>query len=119
MKHSKKLVAVFCTFRIGTEVWGQLAITAACNEATGTGGTVSYSAGQVAYLTYNGTNGSVSQGVQQAYEIYTIDIDDASDFILSIAAFPNPVGQVLTVEVGNEKLQDLQYQLFDLNGKLM
>jgi hypothetical protein len=37
-------------------------------EATGSGGSVSYSVGQVVYTTNTGINGSVAQGVQQPYE---------------------------------------------------
>jgi hypothetical protein len=33
-------------------------------QATGTGGSVSYSVGQIAYSSLSGTNGSLIQGVQ-------------------------------------------------------
>ena len=49
-------------------------------EATGEGGTVNYTVGQVAYDTHTGTTGSVAEGVQQPYEIsVVIGIEDIRD----------------------------------------
>jgi hypothetical protein len=57
--------------------------------ATGSGGTVAYSIGQVAYTTNTGSNGSVDQGVQHAYEIFTVGIKE-TELNISLTAFPNP-----------------------------
>jgi hypothetical protein len=46
----------------------QQATTAAGGNATGSGGSVAYSVGQIVYTTHTGTTGSVAQGVQQTYE---------------------------------------------------
>ncbi len=50
----------------------QEVIPASGGNATGSGGSVSYSAGQVFYLTHEGTTGSVNEGAQQPYEISAI-----------------------------------------------
>jgi len=47
----------------------QETIPASGGKASGSGGTASYSFGQVVYTTYTGTNGLVAQGVQQPFEI--------------------------------------------------
>jgi hypothetical protein len=47
----------------------QTGIPAAGGNATGTGGSVSFSVGQVFYVMNTGTTGSVLQGVQQPWEI--------------------------------------------------
>ena len=54
--------------------------------ATGSGGTVAYSIGQVAYTTNTGSNGSVAQGVQHAYEIFTVGIKE-TELNISLTAF--------------------------------
>lgn len=50
-------------------VQAQVNMTASGGNATGSLGTVSYSVGQVVYTTNIGAPGSVTQGVQQPYEI--------------------------------------------------
>ena len=49
-------------------------------DATGSGGTIAYSIGQVVYTTNTGSNGSVAKGVQHAYEIFT-SLPSATYFI--------------------------------------
>ena len=90
MKNRKKLLIAFCLFGFGTAVQAQTAISAAGGDATGTGGSVSYSVGQLTYITNTGTNGSVSEGVQQPYEILTIGMDEAKGISLAYSVHPNP-----------------------------
>jgi hypothetical protein len=47
----------------------QTATVSAGGNAIGTGGSVSYSVGQIAYTNNSNSNGSVAQGVQYPYEI--------------------------------------------------
>ena len=54
----------------------QESVNSTGGNATGSGGTVSYTIGQVGYTTNTGSNGSVAQGVQQAYEILTVGINE-------------------------------------------
>ena len=71
MKHKKTITSVaFLLLGLGG-LQAQQSPTATGGEATGTGGTASYSVGQVVYTTNTGTNGSMAQGVQQPYEIST------------------------------------------------
>jgi len=58
----------------------QQAILATGGNATGSGGTVSYTVGQAAYITQTGSGGTVTQGVQQPFEIWiTVDPPVAAD----------------------------------------
>ena len=86
--------------------------------ATGSGGTVAYSIGQVAYTTNTGSNGSVAQGVQHAYEIFTVGIKE-TELNISLTAFPNPTTENLTLQISDYNNEKLSYQLFDLQGKLL
>ena len=96
----------------------QEAVTAAGGNASGSGGTVSFSIGQVFYNTNIGTTGSVIEGVQQPFEISTVRIIDAS-IDISLKAYPNPTTNFLTLETGNVSYETLSYQLFDLHGRLI
>lgn len=87
-------------------------------NATGIGGNVSYSIGQVIYTTNTGTNGSVAQGVQHAYEIYSIGVNETTLHI-SVNIFPNPTAENLTLEISHYTNEQVSYQLFDAQGKLI
>ena len=99
----------------------QEAIHATGGEVSGSGGSASYTVGQVVYTTNVGTNGNtVAQGVQQPYEISVVtSILETKDINLSVSAYPNPSTNYLTVKVENYETANLQYQIFDINGKLL
>jgi len=93
-------------------------------EASGGGGTASYSVGQVVYTTQTGAGGnSVAQGVQQPYEISVVTgITEAKGISLNVSAYPNPTTDYLVVKVDASttlSIQKLQYWVFDINGKLL
>jgi len=98
----------------------QQAIPASGGEAEGSGGSVSYSIGQLFWHTHEGNNGSVAEGVQQPYEISVVTaIDEAEEIHLKVMAYPNPTADFLTLEVKNFEPSTFQYQLYDINGKLL
>jgi len=98
----------------------QESLNTAGGAATGSGGKVSYSAGQVLYQTYTGTTGSEIQGVQQPYEISVITaIEKDIGIDLWVSAYPNPASDYLHLKVKSDRYTDLSFQLFDINGKLL
>jgi len=96
----------------------QVSTNSSGGNASGSGGNVSYSIGQVAYTTNTGSSGSVMQGVQQAYEIFTISVSEKYPDI-SLTAFPNPTADILTLQTGNYNKEKLCWQIYDLQGKLL
>lgn len=96
----------------------QTAILTTGTTATGASGSVAYSVGQVAY-TQKGANQEVMEGVQQAYEIITLEVDDESIMEKKILLYPNPVKDFLNVDFGNENFHNSNYLLFDSQGKLI
>ncbi len=103
-----------------TGLQAQESINAAGGNGKGIGGSMSYSVGQMVYQTYSGTNGSVSQGVQQPYEIsITTGIKDFKGINLLVSAYPNPTTDRLTVQIENYKITNLSYQLFNIKGKIL
>ena len=94
----------------------QESANASGGDATGSGGTVAYSIGQVVYTTNTGSNGSVAQGVQHAYEIFTVGIKE-TELNISLTAFPNPTTENLTLQISDFNNEKLSYQLFDMQGK--
>ena len=98
----------------------QQSANAAGGDATGTGGTAAYSAGQIVYTTNTGSNGSVAQGVQQAYEISVVTgIKNETKINMSLVVFPNPTTSLLNLQIADLKTEQLTYQLTDALGKLI
>ncbi len=87
-------------------------------NATGSGGSVAYSVGQIIYTTNTGSSGTVAQGVQHAYEIFTVGLKK-SELNISLTAFPNPTEDNLTLQISENNNEKLNYQLFDMQGKLL
>jgi len=98
----------------------QEAIPTSGSNASGSGGTVSYTVGQMVYTINTDVTGSVAQGVQQAYEISVVNgIEDANEINLLFKAYPNPTSDFLTLNIENYDNTDLSYQLYDMSGKLL
>lgn len=115
-----KLCALVLLSSVLTVLKAQEAIPATGGDATGSGGSSSYSVGQVVYTTYSGTTGSVAHGVQQPFEISTITaIEDAKGIGLSVNAFPNPATSTLILRVDDYDISNLSFQLMDIQGRLL
>ena len=97
----------------------QQATLSAGGNATGSGGSVSYSIGQILYTTNNGTIGTVAQGVQQPYEISVLSGIDNFIIGLSISIYPNPTSDILVLSIGNFDISKMTYQLFDSRNGLI
>ena len=97
----------------------QQAVSASGAEATGEGGSASYTIGQVAYIYQTAAEGSVHAGVQQAYEISTMGLDEHKNIQLSCAVYPNPTEDFLNLTVKDASLSGLSYTLYDLAGQLI
>jgi hypothetical protein len=122
MRHKKLKLSVLILLGIGIPgLYAQEAIPSSGGIASGSGGTASYSVGQVVYTTNDGgENGTVAQGVQQPFEISVVlGIEEAEEINLSVSACPNPTSDYLTLSVANLDASKLAYQLYDINGNLL
>ena len=121
MKHKRLKLSALLFLGLGlTGLQAQTSVNATGGDALGSGGSASYSVGQVVYTTNTGTNGSVAQGVQQAFEISVVTgIEEAKGINLSVSAYPNPTTDYLTLEVKDVELLNLHFQMYDMNGKLL
>ena len=103
-----------------SNAFSQESVNTSGGNATGSGGSVSYSVGQVFFNTSESTTGSVVEGVQQPYEISVVtSIEEAIGINLVASAYPNPVTDHLTLRIDDYESFELSYQLFDINGRLL
>jgi len=101
-----------------TSLKAQQATTSTGNEALGSGGNVAYSVGQVVYTTNTSVTGSVAQGVQQAYEVFSVGVKE-NTINISWSIFPNPTTDNLTLQIKDLNRKKLSYQLLNIQGKLL
>jgi hypothetical protein len=121
MKQKRKIISgLFLTCFCLPSVYGQETTSAAGSDATGSGGSLSYTIGQITYTTNSDPSYSISQGVQQPYEILVLSgIDENYGIQLSFSVYPNPAFDMMTLKAENSENAELSYLLFDLNGKLL
>lgn len=121
MKYMKLKLSAFLFLGVGLgAVTAQESVNATGGNASGSGGSVSYSIGQVTYQTLTANNVTVTQGVQQPFEISVVTmLEEAKDINLSVSVFPNPSTDHLTLLIGEFEISNLSYQLYDINGKIL
>jgi len=119
MRHEKMKFVVTLLLCLGlTTLHAQVGTPVSGSNATGTGGSVSYTVGQVVYTVVVGTSGSVEQGLQQPYKISLITSLEGTERIsLEYSAYPNPATHSITLKVEDFNTTALTYQLYDLSGK--
>lgn len=115
-----KINAIFLLGLGLTGLQAQTSVNTIGGNAWGSGGSASYSIGQVVYQTHSRTNTSIIEGVQQPYEILVVtQIEKVKGINLTFSAYPNPTIDILTLEVKKSDLSNLNYQLYDIQGKLL
>ncbi len=115
-----KLIALLMLFAGLTGLQAQESTNSTGGNASGSGGTASYSVGQLVYTTHRASNGSIAQGVQQSYEVSVeTGIKEAEFVNLSVAAYPNPTTDYLTLSIEKFDISNLSYRLYDMQGRVL
>lgn len=118
MKSLKEKIVVLLLLVTPFFVQAQQAIPTTGGNATGSGGSMSYTIGQVAFTYQASLNGYVSQGVQQPYEIsVALATEEAIGITLDCIVYPNPTTSYVILKINNHSIENLTYYIFDINGK--
>lgn len=112
----KKLLFLFYLFLFG-KLCAQESVTASGGNASGAGGSASYSVGQIAYSNHAGSGGSLNEGVQQPFEIFLLS-NDSFENSNNISLYPNPTPNQLFLNL--KELEDgFRYTLVNASGKTL
>lgn len=118
MQYKKLKIFPLIFFGLGiSQIYAQNSINAAGGATSGTGGSGSYSLGQIVYTTNEKAAGSLAQGVQQPFEISVLGTDDISVSNITISVYPNPASDQMILLVKDFDLSDLSFQLLDMQGR--
>lgn len=87
----------------------------------GSDGTISYSIGQIAVQIVSDGTFTVSEGVQQPYEIMVIGVDAYPNITLCAKLYPNPTSGLVVLAVEGMELssEKIEGNLMDLQGKIL
>jgi hypothetical protein len=117
---TKRILLLFALNAMSFSIFSQENTVVAGGDISSSSGNVSYSIGQAIYTTSSSTSGSLSQGVQQPYEIFSIvGVEDMKEITLEMAVFPNPVVDDLILKIDTELTNGFSYNLYDALGKLI
>jgi hypothetical protein len=95
----------------------QQSVNAAGGDATGDGGSVSYTIGQIDFTCYEGAGGTVNQGVQQLNELSDYLSNNFPTLNLEMVIYPNPTTDLINLKIENYESDYLSYALFDMQGR--
>ena len=112
MRNTLLLLSIILSFSL----YAQNSVNSAGAEATGQGGSLSYSVGQVFQSSSNSSASSVSAGVQQAYEVSVVTKVSETKFNIEASVYPNPTTDFLILSLSDIE-ENYTYQLTDINGK--
>ena len=113
MMKKLKLIPAIALLACAVHCQAQTTMATAGGEA----GTVSYTVGQIAVESSVSDKGSLTPGVQQAYEITVVEVGVADRLVtLEAAVYPNPVTDRLVLRVDDADAA-LRYTLLDANGR--
>jgi hypothetical protein len=98
----------------------QETVSVSGGNATGSGGLVSYTVGQILYNTFSGTNGTVAQGVQQPYEISIVTtVENTEEISLEYLVYPNPTSGLIKLIIKSFDYENWRFRLYNLNSILL
>ena len=115
----KQIIATFIlSFAFSAMLSAQSTLVGTGGEATGNGGSVSYSVGQIAVQSNSNGTVSITEGVQQPYEISVVGVDNYPDIKLNAVLYPNPTQGRLKLEISNLQFEG-ELKVYDVNGKYL
>ena len=120
MRKNKQIAAFVVVLIVLTasKSHSQESINASGGNAVGVGGKCSYSIGQVAFHSITENAGITSEGVQHAFEIYSIEVKEYNP-AFELIAFPNPTNENIILATKLLTSDALTYELLDAQSKLI
>ena len=116
----KKVLFIIVFFIILEETGAQQSfVVSGGDTSVSANGSFSYSIGQISHLEFSGNNHIINSGVQHAYEIYNIEIENPILIKFIVSLYPNPTESDIILRIRQGISLGLSYQLFDMQGKFL
>lgn len=100
-------------------IHAQNALVSSGGSATSTSGSISYSMGQIDYISASTSNkGSINLGVQQPWSISPISgLKGTEKLTLDCSLFPNPSTDFVVLNWTEAETKTIVYKITDISGK--
>ncbi len=118
MKHSKKLIFALIISLVIPGAKAQQNTVSGGGVYNNANGSVTFSLGQIDYRSQTSNGGTITQGLQQPYEIFTTGIL-SNQKQLNFSVFPNPATDRITIESSEPLVYEIHFELFDVKGKML
>jgi hypothetical protein len=115
MKRKVYFFILIFSFALGS-LQAQQVISSAGASATGVGVQLSWTVGEPVIETFTGTSAILTQGFHQS-KLTVTAIDPKLFPELDLSIYPNPVSTSLRLEISGDRLQNLTYRLYNIEGK--
>jgi len=109
------ITIVFLNFKTES-IFGQNAISTTGGHFKSTGGSTSFTVGQVAYVLKKGTGSYLNEGVQQVYTKKTTPIEELV-YLKDVLVYPNPTQETMTLILSSMEDVLVRYTIMDYLGK--
>ena len=86
-------------------------------NAYGSNGNISYTLGQIDYISFSGTNVNANQGVQQPFEFFSVAGIEEIEVPFTLKFGPNPTNSEVILSVIDYDKNDLVYTVSNSEGK--
>ena len=115
----KTILILSCALIVSFTAQSQEAIAATGGESVGSGGTSSYTLGQVFYTATTGSNGTISHGIQKSIELFALSNPALTSVNLEAVIYPNPTSDYVMLNINDNIHTNLSYVLLDIQGKVV
>ena len=112
----KSIIPIVVFISFGFSSFGQNAISSTGGHFKSSGGSTSFTVGQVAYVLKKGTGSYLNEGVQQVYTKKTTPIEELV-YLKEVQLFPNPTQETITLILSSKEDIQVRYTIMDYLGK--
>jgi hypothetical protein len=112
----KSIIPIVVFISFGFSSFGQNALSAAGGHFKSSGGSTSFTVGQVAYVLKKGTGFYLNEGVQQVYTKKTTPVEELV-YLKEVQLYPNPTQETMTLILSSKEDIQVRYTIMDYLGK--
>ncbi len=109
------ITIVFLNFHSDT-IFGQNTVSTTGGHFKSTGGSTSFTVGQVVYVLKKGNGPYLNEGVQQVYTKKTTPIEELV-YLKEVLLYPNPTQETMTLILSSKEDVQVRYTIMDYLGK--
>ena len=112
----KSLIPLVLLLSFGFSSFAQNALSSTGGHFKTTGGSTSFTVGQVAYVLKKGNGSYLNEGVQQVYTKKTTPIEELV-YLKEVQLYPNPTQEIVTLILSFKEDVQVRYTIMDYLGK--